>query len=116
MAKLFLIEEYLSFRESLQFTKKLKNYLSDENYFELQEFLLANPTKGDIIQGGSGLRKIRWRSKGKGKSGGFRIIYYFANAQGYIYFLDIYAKNEKENLSKDQLKELSELAKEWLKQ
>lgn len=50
MPKLYLIEEYLNFRESKQFTKKLKNYLTDESYFELQEFLLANPTKGDIIQ------------------------------------------------------------------
>lgn len=116
MPKLFLIEEYLSFRESLQFSKKLKNYLTDENYFELQEFLLANPTKGDIIQGGNGLRKIRWRVKGRGKSGGFRVIYYLATAEGYIYFLDIYAKNEKEDLSKEQLKELSELTKAWLKQ
>ena len=116
MSKLYLFEEYLSFRESLQFSKKLKNYLTDENYFELQEFLLANPEKGDIIQGGSGLRKIRWRAKGRGKSGGFRIIYYLATVQGHIYFLDIYAKNEMEDLSKEQLKELSELAKEWLKQ
>lgn len=116
MPKIYLIEEYLSFRESLQFTKKLKNYLTDEDYFELQEFLLANPAKGDIIQGGSGLRKIRWRATGRGKSGGFRVIYYLATAQGFIYFLDIYAKNEMEDLSKDQLKELSGLAKEWLKQ
>ncbi len=116
MSKIYLIEEYLSFRESLQFTKKLKDYLTDENYFELQEFLLVNPEKGDIIQGGSGLRKIRWRASGRGKSGGFRIIYYLATVQGYVYFLDIYAKNQQEDLSKDQLKELSELAKEWLKQ
>lgn len=74
MPKLYLIEEYLSFREALQFSKKLKNYLTDENYFELQEFLLANPAKGDIIQGGGGLRKIRWRSSGRGKRGGVRVI------------------------------------------
>jgi hypothetical protein len=116
MPKLYLIEEYLSFRESLQFTKKLKGCLTDDNYFELQEFLLANPTKGDIIPNGGGLRKIRWRAAGRGKSGGFRVIYYLATAQGYIYFLDIYAKNEKEDLSKEQLRQLSELAKKWLKQ
>ena len=116
MKNLYLIEDYLSFRESSQFTKKLSGYFSEDDYFELQDFLLANPAKGDIIPNGSGLRKIRWKAKGKGKSGGYRIIYYFASAQGYIYFLDIYAKNEKEDLTRQQLKELSELAKEWLKQ
>ncbi len=116
MPKLFLIEQYLDFRESSQFTKKLHKYLTDENYFELQEFLLANPEKGDIIQGGGGLRKIRWRTGGRGKSGGVRIIYYLASSQGCIYFFDIYAKNEMADLSKEQLKDLSALAKEWLKQ
>ncbi len=62
------------------------------------------------------MQKIRWRASGRGKSGGVRIIYYLTTAQGYVYFLDIYAKNEMADLEKGQLKELSELAKEWLKQ
>jgi len=42
----------------------------------LQNFLLATPDAGDIISGGSGLRKLRWTVKGRGKRGGARVIYY----------------------------------------
>lgn len=70
---------------------------------------------GDVIPGGKGLRKIRWRAEGKGKRGGVRIIYYFASAKGYIYLLAIYGKNQKADLEKDQLKRLIEQVREWLK-
>lgn len=86
MPKLYLIEEYLSFRESLQFSKKLKDYLTDENYFELQEFLLADPTKGDIIQGGGGLRKIRWRASGRGKAAAFGLFTIWRPRKGIFIF------------------------------
>lgn len=70
---------------------------------------------GDVVPGGKGLRKIRWRIEGKGKRGGARIIYYFASEKGYIYLLAIYGKNQKTDLEKDQLKKLAEQVQEWLK-
>jgi mRNA-degrading endonuclease RelE of RelBE toxin-antitoxin system len=64
------------FIEMKLFTKLLPNYLDDENYSKLQDFLIEQPEAGKIIQGTNGLRKIRWAFGGKGKTGGVRIIYY----------------------------------------
>jgi mRNA-degrading endonuclease RelE of RelBE toxin-antitoxin system len=107
--------DFYSFRESKIFTKKVVSEITDDSYFGLQNHLLKNPRSGDVISGGNGLRKIRWKAEGRGKRGGSRVIYYFADSKGYIFLLDIYAKNEKSDLEKSQLKELSELVTEWLK-
>ncbi len=80
--------------------------MADEEYAELQMALVANPQAGNLIPGGGGLRKIRWKMKGRGKRGGARIIYYFAVKNDLILLLDIYAKNEKSDLTKDELKML----------
>ena len=58
-----------------------------------------------------GLRKLRVAAKGHGKRGGARMIYYWAVARDRILMLDIYAKNEKEDLSADELKKLRQKVK-----
>jgi RelE toxin of RelE / RelB toxin-antitoxin system len=58
-----------------------------------------------------GVRKIRIALQGGGKSGGSRVIYYFCDETMPVFLMQIYAKNEKANLSaseKNQLKKLSE--------
>ena len=55
---------------------------------------------------------MRWRLEGRGKSSGARIIYYWAVAQGVILLLFIYAKSERGDLTKDQLKALAKAASE----
>lgn len=104
-----------SFRETKVFTKNVLSLLSEENYFAFQSYLQENYQLGDVIPGAGGLRKIRWRTKGKGKRGGVRIIYYFASEKGYIYLLAIYSKSKKTDLDKNQLKELAEQVREWIK-
>ncbi len=73
--------------------------------------LAEDPTKGARIKDGGGVRKVRVATGGKGKSGGARVIYYFTGGDGEIYLLTIFAKNEKENLTKGELKELRAFAK-----
>ena len=102
------------FRETTKFTENLLKLLSEEDYFELQWELVDNPTGGSIIKGSGGIRKIRWSAKGKGKRGGARVIYYFAVGNDTIFMLDVYAKNEKEDLSTFEVKFLRNLVKEWL--
>lgn len=61
-----------SFRETKSFTKNVSSLLSEENYFAFQDYLQENHHLGDVIPGsGGGLRKIRWRAKGKGKAAEF---------------------------------------------
>lgn len=102
------------FRETTRFTRRVVEYLGDESYAQLQWYLLRRPEAGDLIHAGGGLRKVRWASVGKGKRGGTRVIYYLASARGEFFMLDTYAKSEKEDLTPDELKELRELAGEWL--
>ena len=65
-----------TFIEVPLFTKKWKELgLTDEDLRDLQNILLQNPKSGDVIQGTGGLRKIRIPMKGRGKSGGSRVIY-----------------------------------------
>ncbi|MCY7376048.1 MAG: addiction module toxin RelE [Pyrinomonadaceae bacterium] len=109
------MNDLYSFRETKAFTKDVLSLLSEESYFKFQNYLQENFAPGDVIPGGNGLRKIRWRIENKGKSGGVRIIYYFASAKGYIYLMAIYGKNQQTDLDKAQLKRLAEQVREWLK-
>jgi hypothetical protein len=67
------------------------------------------------VQGTGGIRKLRWASKGKGKSGGLRIVYFFYNESIPLFLLTIFEKNEKINLSKSERNELSKLVRELVK-
>lgn len=60
-----------------------------------------------------GLRKIKVASKGKGKRGGSRIIYYFLDEKCRFYLLTIYAKNEMSDLTVDQKKQLKAFMEMW---
>ena len=66
-----------SFIETKLFTRVVQEYLTDDEYSELQWFLDGAPESGPVIQGTGGVRKLRWRAAGRGKRGGYRVIYYF---------------------------------------
>jgi len=74
---------------------------------------MLNPKQGEVIQGTAGLRKTRVASKGKGKRGGSRIIYYFLDEKRRFYLLTIYGKNEMSDLTSDQRKQLMAFLEAW---
>ncbi|HXB02329.1 MAG TPA: type II toxin-antitoxin system RelE/ParE family toxin [Opitutaceae bacterium] len=94
----------MEFIEVPSFTPRVMRYLGDESYARLQVHLTDHPTAGAVIPGSKGLRKVRWAAKGHGKRGGVRVIYYWHVAPEIITFLDIYPKNEKDDLTKDELR------------
>ncbi len=95
------------FVETKKFTVLLKEYLHDDEYRELQEHLMKNPEVGKIIRDSGGVRKMRWSRKGMGKSGGIRIIYFWAKARDEIYMLTIYSKSERETIDKKTLAQIA---------
>lgn len=97
------------FVETSLFSKLLKSYLSDDEYRQLQSHLIEHPDAGDLIRGSGGVRKVRWAAGGKGKSGGVRVIYYWAKADEQTFFLTLYGKGEKENLSAEDLRRVVKL-------
>jgi mRNA-degrading endonuclease RelE of RelBE toxin-antitoxin system len=66
-----------TFVELPEYIKRAEKILSSNERSELLYYLSANPKAGIVIQGTGGVRKLRWASKGKGKCGGSRIIYFF---------------------------------------
>lgn len=98
-----------TFVESSIFARYLADYLSDNEYAELQWFLLENPTAGAVVPGSGGVRKLRWRTAGRGKRGGIRVIYYIQRKRSEIWFLTLYGKNALENIPGHILKQLKEM-------
>jgi hypothetical protein len=82
---------------------------TDDQFRELQNFLLASPDAGDVIRGGRGLRKLRWTVEGRGKRGGARVIYYRYVAAERIYFVYAYTKAVQEDLTREQVGVLAQL-------
>lgn len=100
--------------QSKKFSEKLdelikQRKISIQDFDELERSLVANPEEGDPIQDTGGLRKIRLRSISRGKSGGFRVCYLDVKKKEKLFFLIIYGKNEKENLSKEETKTLKSI-------
>lgn len=83
--------------------------MSDEDRHHLNVFLSQNPDAGDLIPGTGGARKLRIPLKGKGKSGGARVVTYYCGEDVPVFLLDVYAKGDKVNLSQRERNELKEV-------
>ncbi len=99
--------------ETPVFTRLITRYMDDDHYRELQEVLIGNPDAGDVIPGSGGLRKLRWRVDSRGKRGGLRVIYCRIVSAEQIYLLYVYAKNETQDMTRDQLKVLRQIVEQW---
>ncbi len=98
--------------ETSIFTKLVQQWLSDEDYRELQYALVQRPDLGQLIIGSGGLRKLRWRTKGRGKRGGVRIIYYWAVQPNQLLMLFIYPKSKQADLTPEQIRILRAIVEE----
>ena len=94
-----------------EFIKKGERLLNEEERNNLIYYLSTHPKSGAILQGTGGIRKLRWSRKGKGKSGGVRVIYLFYNEEMPLFLLTMFGKGEKDNLSKSERNELAKLVK-----
>lgn len=91
------------------FTRRIQVILSDEEYRLLQAHLVNKPDIGKVIPGSGGMRKLRWSAKGHGKRGGIRVIYYWFMSKDVILLLFAYSKNEQDDLTKEQLRQLKKV-------
>lgn len=92
-----------TFIEVPTFSRKWKELgLTDDNLRELQKILLNNPQAGDVVRGTGGLRKIRIPLENIGKRGGGRVIYVDIEYKETIYFINVYTKNEKDDLTEEE--------------
>lgn len=84
---------------------------NDDDLCDLENELLKNPKVGDVVSGTGGLRKFRIPANGHGKRGGARVTYVDFIFAEKIYFIAAYAKNEKDDLTKDEKKNISKVIK-----
>ena len=103
------------FIETSVFTRQIKGLIRDDSYSGLQEFLARLPTAGDLIRGSNGCRKIRWKTPGRGKRGGIRVIYYWIKNSDQILMLLAYAKTTTGDLTSAQNRKLARLVTSQLK-
>ena len=91
--------------------------LSEDDRFEIVSLLAANPTAGVRMPGTGGARKLRFAGRGKGKSGGYRVVTYFAAVDIPVFLLAVISKGERANLSKAEQnalrKELAGIADDY---
>ncbi|MBC7213741.1 type II toxin-antitoxin system RelE/ParE family toxin [Extensimonas perlucida] len=102
----------MEFIETPTFTRLLVGLLTDDEYAGLQHVLAENPERGDLVQGGGGIRKLRYALAGRGKSGGVRVIYYWRRQDAQIYMLLIYPKSKKDTLTEHE----TALLRQWVKE
>ncbi len=101
----------LVFIESRLFTRLLPDYMSDEDFRRMQQTLMDDPLRGDLMPGTGGFRKLRWRdpTRGKGRRGGLRIIYYYLLSDDQVWLVTIYNKNEMIDLSAEEKRALKRM-------
>ena len=105
----------MEFIETPIFTKAITELFSDNEYSDFQKYLAENPECGDVIKGGSGIRKVRWNLANRGKSGSIRVIYYYKLVGNQIFLIYVYTKKKKSDLSEREKKIFGEIAKEFSK-
>ena len=86
--------------ESDAFLADAKSFFTEDERAELVLYIAMNPDAGTVMPETGGVRKLRWGLQGRGKRGGVRVIYYFHNETLPVFLLNVFAKNEKANLSK----------------
>jgi mRNA-degrading endonuclease RelE of RelBE toxin-antitoxin system len=96
--------------ETSAFSRLADALLSLEDRGTLINMLARDAMEGDLMPGLGGVRKLRFAPSGRGKRGGFRVIYYVYNEGQPILALLIYGKNEQHDLSPAQRKVVADLA------
>jgi len=108
----------LTVAEVPEYIRRAEKLLTADERLDLVNYLAARPKAGVLLEGTGGVRKLRWRRQGMGKSGGVRVIYYYHSGAMPLYLLTLFAKSERANLTQAERNELAalvdELASAWL--
>jgi hypothetical protein len=75
------------------------------------EIVSADPACGDLVVGSGGCRKVRVPGKGKGKSGGYRVVTYFAAINFPVFLVAVLAKGSRSNFSRAETAAMAKMAK-----
>lgn len=83
--------------------------MNAEEMTKAVDLVAADPAAGDVMQGTGGVRKARLAGRGKGKSGGYRIVWYFGGGDMPVFLLTVFGKGEKANLTQGERNALRQM-------
>jgi len=96
--------------ELKSFERAAQTYgIKSDEVSEIIEFIALNPSIGDEIKSTGGCRKVRFSGRGKGKSGGYRVITFYTGPDLPVFLITIFAKGDKASISQAEAGELSKL-------
>ena len=91
--------------------------VTDEARAAMLDDISANPRGGDEIRGSGGVRKRRFAGRGKGKSGGYRVLTAYFGEDAPVYALALLSKGERANFTAAEVAGFksvtAEIAKYW---
>lgn len=98
--------------ETHSFIKDAAKLLSAKERNALIETIARDPEAGSRIPKTGGVRKLRFAQQGKGKSGSYRVIYYYYNEKNPVLLFTIFGKNQRVNISDQEKNELYQIVQE----
>src|SRR5215472_9760565 len=104
----------MPYRRSMQGIVETPTFLRDvaeagmsrEEHDNIVATIARNPMIGDPIPNTGGARKVRFRGRGKGKSGGYRVVTFYSGADIPVFLLALINKGERADLSHQERNEL----------
>jgi len=108
----------LTLAQTAAFNSLWKHWrLDDEDLRALERQVMENPLAGKVMRNTGGVRKMRFApgSRGSGKSGAYRVCYFYFPVYEIVFFVLIFPKNEQPNLTPEQEKRCRMLAKQIMK-
>lgn len=85
--------------------------MDEDERMSLEFYIASTAEEHPIMKETGGFRKARWARPGGGKSGVFRVIYFYLAPPGQIYMASIYPKSAKDNLTAGEKKQLASLSR-----
>jgi hypothetical protein len=90
---------WISVVEMPEYISRAERLLTEVEQEAIVQMIARDPSSGVLVQGTGGIRKLRVPAAGRGKSGGFRVAYYFHSMAMPAYLVTVFAKNEKASLT-----------------
>ena len=86
--------------------------VSQQEVESIISFVASRPNAGEVVPGTGGARKVRFAARGKGKSGGYRVVTFFSGPGIPVFLIDIFAKGDKIDLSQSERNKLKQVFEE----
>jgi mRNA-degrading endonuclease RelE of RelBE toxin-antitoxin system len=103
-------EDWLRFVDLPPFERQFPALgLDDDAHRVLEATIMADPKSAPVIKGSGGLRKLRFAGPGsnRGKRGSYRVFYVYFEEYGTVLLLAILEKSQAEDISREQLSQIS---------